>query len=114
MTENCKLDCTEHHEKYNDNKWIDAIRAFFYKSNEKASKNLIIIFDLKIKVSFYQLLGMWIELEMKEILNEEMNCDDSKLKKVNCRFCHVRNCVKNELIDSTTEYHEHQCRDNHE
>ena len=114
ITKSCKFNCTKHHEKYNDSKWIDAIRALLHKLNEKISKNLIIIFDLKIKVFFYQLLDMWVELKMKKILNEEMNCDDSKLKKINCRFCHVRNYIKNELIDSTIKCHEHQCRDNHE
>ena len=51
---------------------------------------------------------------MKKILNEKMNCDGPKLEKINCQFCHVKDYVKNELIDSATECHEHQCRDNHE
>ena len=50
MTEKCRLDCTKHHEKYNNNKRIHAIRALFHKLNEKISENLIIILDLKIKV----------------------------------------------------------------
>ena len=114
MTENYKLDCTKHYEKYNNNKWIDATQVFLHKLNEKISKNLIIIFDLKIKVSFYQLLDMWIELKIKKILNEEMNYDDRKLKKINCWFCYVKNYVKDKLIDLTIKCHEHQCRDNHE
>ena len=42
-----------------------------------------------------------------------MNCDDPKFKKINYRFYHVKNYVKNKLIDSIIKYHEHQCRDNH-
>ena len=114
MTKSCRFDCIKHHEKYNDSKWIDAIQILLYESNERISKNLIIILDLKIKVFFYQLFDMWIELKMKKILNEKMNCDDSKLKKISYRFCYVKNCVKDELIDSTIKCHEHQCRDNHE
>ena len=51
---------------------------------------------------------------MKKIFNERMNCDDIRLKKINCRFCHVRNYTKNRLIDSIIKCHEHQRRDNHE
>ena len=42
-----------------------------------------------------------------------MNCDNMKLKKINYRFRHVRDYVKNRLIDSTIKCHEHQRRDNH-
>ena len=44
---------------------------------------------------------------MKKILNEEMNCDDSKLKKINYRFCHVRSYIKDELINLTIECYKH-------
>ena len=114
MTEGCRLDCTEHHEEYNGSRWIDAARALLHEPDERAPENLITIPGLKTKVPPYQLLGMWVELEMEEILNGGMNCDGPGLGKVSCRFCHVRGCAKDELVDSAAGCHGHQCRDNHE
>ena len=50
---------------------------------------------------------MWVELKMKEILNEKMNYDGPKLEKINCRFCHVKDYVKDELINLIIECYEH-------
>ena len=50
---------------------------------------------------------MWIEFKIKKILNEKINCDDLKLEKINYRFYHVKDYIKNKLIDSAIECYEH-------
>ena len=63
-----KKEVIEHYREHN--KWSNVARLFFHDDNVTKSKNLIVIFDIKIKVYFYQIFDAFVMLEMKMILNE--------------------------------------------
>ena len=76
-----KKEVIEHHRKHD--KWSNVARLLFHEIDVVKSTNLIVIFDMKIKIYFYQMFDAFVMLEMKMILNERWNANDMSLEKTN-------------------------------